>query len=92
MKSPFPELGLERVLASLEQELLAADDEEIAAIAEELGLKPDMKGSVALFGVTFTVDASKLKGKLAASRSGREKETRNGRALRRRAKHEPPAS
>jgi hypothetical protein len=92
MKTSFPELGLERVLTSLERELLAASGEEISEVVAELGLKPDMKGSVALFGVTFAVDASKLKAKLAASQSAREKATSDGRASRRRAKHEPPAS
>ena len=47
-----PEQQLERLLAALEQELIHADDDELAAVVAELGLKPSMKGSVALFGVT----------------------------------------
>ncbi len=66
MRNTFPELGFERVLLSLERELLAVPDEEIADAATEIGLKPDMKGSVALFGVTFVVDVTKLKEKLQA--------------------------
>ena len=54
MKGTRPELGLERVLRALEQDLLEARNDEVLAIATELGLKPDMKGSIALFGVTFT--------------------------------------
>jgi hypothetical protein len=43
---------LERILAALEQELIGADDDELRDVVAELGLKPSMKGSVALFGVT----------------------------------------
>jgi hypothetical protein len=49
-----PELGLERLLAALGRDLLDAPDAEILAVADELGQKPTMKGSVALLGVTFT--------------------------------------
>jgi len=51
VKTP-PELRLERVLAALEQELIHADEGELMAVIAELGLKPSMKGSVALLGVT----------------------------------------
>jgi hypothetical protein len=47
-----PEVRLERILAALEQELIRADDDELLDVVAELGLKPSMKGSVALFGVT----------------------------------------
>lgn len=47
-----PELGFERLLAALGQDLLEATDEEILAVANELGQKPGMKGSMALLGVT----------------------------------------
>jgi hypothetical protein len=47
-----PEVRLERILAALEQELIRADDDELMDVVAELGLKPSMKGSVALFGVT----------------------------------------
>jgi hypothetical protein len=43
MKTTRPELGLERVLVALEPS------------ARELGMNPNMKGSVALFGVTLLV-------------------------------------
>lgn len=55
MKTTGPELGIERLLKALEQELLDATDEEISAVATELGIKPGMKGSIALFGVTRAV-------------------------------------
>lgn len=43
----------ERLLAALEQELVAATDEEILAAAADLGMNPAMKGSAAFFGVTI---------------------------------------
>ncbi len=55
MKTTPTELGFERLLKALEQELLGASDEEIEAVANELGIKPGMKGSIALFGVTRAV-------------------------------------
>jgi hypothetical protein len=54
MSTTRPELGFERLLAVLGQDLLDAPDEEILAVANELGQKPGMKGSIALLGVTFT--------------------------------------
>jgi hypothetical protein len=86
MKNSFPELGLERLLASLERDLLAAGDDEIAEGAGELGLKPDMKGSVALFGVTSTVDVSRF----IEMMRGRMKKKSAGPTVRRRSKDEPP--
>ena len=53
MTTTRPEVGFERLLAALGQDLLGASDEEILAIAQELGQKPEMKGSSALLGVTF---------------------------------------
>jgi hypothetical protein len=53
MKTTRPELRFERFLAALERDLLDVTDEEILAVANELGIKPGMKGSMALFGVTF---------------------------------------
>lgn len=88
MKNAYSEQGFERVLLSLERELLAAPDDEIADVAAEIGLKPDMKGSVALFGVTFAVDMTKLKEKLQA----RKKEDRSAPAPRRPSKGEPPSN
>ena len=53
MTTTRPELGFERLLAALGQDLLEAPDEEILAVANELGQKPGMKGSMALLGGTF---------------------------------------
>ena len=55
MTTPRPELGLERLLAALERDLLDAADQEILEGAKELGMDPTQKGSAALFGVTFTM-------------------------------------
>ncbi len=55
MKTTRPERGLERLLLALEQELLGASDKEILAAAAQLGMQPAMKGSSALFGVTFAL-------------------------------------
>lgn len=55
MKTTRPEMGLERLLVALERELLEISDEEIMAAAHELGVRPGMKGSIALFGVTKIV-------------------------------------
>jgi len=52
MTSTRPELGFERLLAALGQDLLDAPEEEILAVANELGQRPGMKGSIALLGVT----------------------------------------
>jgi hypothetical protein len=49
------QIQLERVLAGLELELIYADDDELMQVVAELGLKPSMKGSVALLGVTRNV-------------------------------------
>jgi hypothetical protein len=46
-----PDIGLERLIHGLEQELLAAPDEEFVAGARALGMKPEMKGSAAFAGV-----------------------------------------
>ena len=53
MTTTRPELGFERLLAVLGRDMLDASDEEILAVANELGQKPGMKGSIALLGVTF---------------------------------------
>jgi len=52
------EQRLDRVLSALERELLGASDEEIREAAVELGIDPDMKGSIAWVGVFF---AAKIK-------------------------------
>ena len=45
----------ERLLAALEQELIAATDEEILEAARDLGMNPAMRGSAAFFGVTISL-------------------------------------
>jgi hypothetical protein len=42
-----------RLLAAFEQELLAASDQEVMEAAEELGMKPTMKGSAAFAGLRY---------------------------------------
>ena len=46
-----PDIGLERLIHGLEQELLEAADEEFVAGAQELGMNPQAKGSAAFLGV-----------------------------------------
>jgi hypothetical protein len=46
-----PDIGLERLIHGLEQELLEAADEEFMAGARDLGMNPQMKGSAAFIGV-----------------------------------------
>jgi hypothetical protein len=46
-----PDVGLERLIHGLEQELLEAADEEFVAGAHELGMNPESKGSAAFVGV-----------------------------------------
>jgi hypothetical protein len=46
-----PDIGLEKLIHGLEQELLEAADEEFVAGAHDLGMNPDMKGSAAFIGV-----------------------------------------
>ncbi len=46
-----PDVGLERLIHGLEQELLEAADEEFMAAAHDLGMNPESKGSAAFLGV-----------------------------------------
>jgi hypothetical protein len=55
MKTTRPDAALERLLVALENELLEVPDEEILAVAAELGMNPAMKGSAAFIGVTLLV-------------------------------------
>ena len=48
-----PETALERILRVLESELIAASDDEIAGVLEELGMKPGMKGSAATADIRY---------------------------------------
>ncbi len=87
-----PELGFERLLAALDQDLLDASDEEILAVADELGQKPGMKGSIALLGVTFAwrpKDQSRGSAQQTKEASGGAGATRRSR---RRPKGDAPSS
>jgi hypothetical protein len=86
-----PELGFERLLEALGQDLLDAPDEEILVVTNELGQKPGMKGSIALLGVTFAWRLKELKGsvqqaKEAPSNAGASRRSR------RRPKGDAPSS
>lgn len=70
MSTIRPELGLERLLAVLERDLLDATDEEISAVAGELGMRPGMKGSIALLGVTRAVRVKNRDDNLPKQNSG----------------------
>jgi hypothetical protein len=50
---PSNERRLQRLLVALENELLEASDEEVRQAAGDLGINPDMKGSIAWMGVLF---------------------------------------
>jgi hypothetical protein len=92
MTTRRPELGFERLLAALGQDLLDATDEEILDVANELGQKPAMRGSMALLGVTFAI---RLKDQHEQS-AQQTKETSTGataiRHSRRRPKGDTPSS
>ena len=49
----FPETALERILDALELELVAASDADILEAANDLGMKPQMKGSAAFIGLKY---------------------------------------
>jgi hypothetical protein len=53
MTQPTGDQRLQRVLIALERELLQASDEEIRQAAGDLGIEPDMKGSIAWLGIFF---------------------------------------
>ena len=50
----FPETALERILDALEHELIEASDAEVLAAADDLGMKPRMKGSAAFLGLRYS--------------------------------------
>ena len=50
----FPETALERILDALELELVAASDADILEAANDLGMKPQMKGSAAFIGLRYS--------------------------------------
>lgn len=47
------ERRIERVLIALEREVLQASDAEVRRAARDVGIDPDMKGSIAWVGITF---------------------------------------
>ena len=51
--TPTNEQRLNRVLAGLETELLGASDAEVRLAAGDIGINPDMKGSIAWLGILF---------------------------------------
>jgi len=44
---------LQRILLALEREVLQASDKEVRDAARDVGIDPDMKGSIAWVGITF---------------------------------------
>ena len=54
LKNTFPETTLERILDALELDLVAAGDADVLEAAEELGMKPQMKGSAAFLGLRYS--------------------------------------
>ncbi len=54
MTHAFPETALERVLDALEHELVEASDTDILEAADDLGMKPQMKGSAAFIGLRYS--------------------------------------
>lgn len=91
MKTTRAELRLECLLAALERELLEATDEEISTAAHELGIRPAMKGSIALFGVTRAAPLRNHADMFALKRPD-SKKTPTKIGLRRRPKGNPPSS
>jgi hypothetical protein len=51
MNKATPQTRLERILDALGAEVAAATDEEVLAAADDLGMKPSMKGTVAFLGL-----------------------------------------
>jgi hypothetical protein len=47
------ETRLQRVLLALEQEVLQASDQELRQAAQDVGIDPDMKGSIAWVGIFY---------------------------------------
>ena len=99
MKTTQVELGFERLLTALECDLLDATDEEIAAVASELGIEPGMKGSLALVGITSAVRVRKLSAVQLMKQSGDSgkqgsgaKDRKRAKAPRRRPKGDAPSS
>jgi hypothetical protein len=53
MMRVFPETALERILETLERELVDATDAEILEAASDLGMQPGMQGSAAFLGLRY---------------------------------------
>jgi hypothetical protein len=88
----LPESGFERLLAALGADLLDSPDEEILAVADELGQKPAMKGSIALAGITFLVRRKSQPGQSTQKIQATPRGANTGRRTRRRPKGDTPGS
>lgn len=55
MNTSRADLELERLLRGIERELLATSDDEVQSVLDDLGIKPTMRGSIALIGITKLV-------------------------------------
>jgi hypothetical protein len=53
VKKALPETALTRILDALERELIDASDDELRAVAKELGMDLTRKDSAAYSGVTY---------------------------------------
>ena len=81
MTNISPVLGFERLLTALGKDLIAASDKEIESVTHELGVRPEMQGSVALYGVTFAARIKNRRGQSAirVNKSSTTLETTRGR-------------
>ncbi len=84
-----PDLGFERLLSAITQDIIDASDEEILVTVNELGLRPEMQGSVALFGVTFVMRRSNRREQLVVKATKSSTDTNATR--RRRPKGDTPS-
>ena len=55
MKKPTPEVRLERVLATLSEEIAISSDTEVLEACADLRIQPQMKGSMAFLGIKGAV-------------------------------------
>jgi hypothetical protein len=54
MKKILPEVRLERLVEALSADVAEASDAEILKACADLGIKPEMKGSIAFLGLSGT--------------------------------------
>ena len=85
-----PDLGFERLLSAISQDIIDASDEEILATANELGLRPGMQGSVALAGVTFVMQRRNRREQLTVKTTKSSVDTNATRGRRRSKGDTPP--